>query len=71
MTYLEKNTIDKAIRQKLRNKGLYKIDMHKIYNLIVGQTNKQLQENVASDAISQAVNTVRYPIGYLMILKNI
>ena len=36
MTYLKK-TIDKAIHQKLRNKDVYKIDMQKIYDLIVGQ----------------------------------
>ena len=39
MTYLEKNNIDRAIRQTLRNKDVYKSDMHKIYNIIVGQTN--------------------------------
>ena len=37
ITYLEKNNIDKAIRQKLRKKDVYKTDMHKKYNLIVGQ----------------------------------
>ena len=45
--------------------------MHKIYNLIVGQTNKQLQEKAASDAPFQAVKTDQYLIGYLMILKSI
>ena len=40
MTYLEKNTIYKAVYQKLRNKDVYKIDMHKIYNLISGQKNE-------------------------------
>ena len=45
--------------------------MHKIYNLIVGQTNEELQEKAASDATFQAVNTDRDPIGYLMILKKI
>ena len=45
--------------------------MHKIYNLILGQTNEQLQEKAASDATLQAVKTDRDPIGYLMILKNI
>ena len=39
MTYLEKNNIDEAIWQKFRNKDVYKPDMHKRYNLIVGQTN--------------------------------
>ena len=50
MTYLEKNNTDEAIRQKLRKKYVYKSDIHKIYNLVVGQTNEQLQENSASDA---------------------
>ena len=36
MTYLKKKNIDEAIRQKLRKKDVYKLDMHKIYNLIVG-----------------------------------
>ena len=38
-TYLEKKNIDEDIRQKLSKKDVYKSDMHKIYNLIVGQTN--------------------------------
>ena len=45
--------------------------MHKIYNLIVGQTNEQLQEKTLSDATFQVVKTDRDPIGYLMILKKI
>ena len=40
MTYLEKKNINEAIRQKLRKKDVYESDMHKIYNLIVGQTNE-------------------------------
>ena len=56
MTYLKNKTIDKAIRQKLRNKDAYKIDMHKIYNLILGQTKNLLQEKAAPDATFQAVN---------------
>ena len=71
MTYLEKKNTDEAICQKLRKKNVYKSDMHKIYNLIVGQTNEQLQEKAASDATFQAVKTDRYPIGYLMILNKI
>ena len=71
MTYLKKKNIDKAIRQKLRKKDVYESDMHNIYNLIVGQTNEQLQEKAASDATFQAVKTDRDPIGYLVILKNI
>ena len=40
MTYLEKNNIDEAIRQKMRKKDFYQSDMHKIYNILVGQTNE-------------------------------
>ena len=43
ITYLEKNNIYKAIRKKLRKKDVYETDMHKIYNLIMGQTNKKSQ----------------------------
>ena len=43
MTYLDKKNIDEAILQKLRKKDVYESDMHKIYNLILGQTNEQLQ----------------------------
>ena len=71
MTYLEKNNIDEPIHQKLRKKDVYESDMQKIYNLIVGQTNEQLQEKAASDATFQAVKTDQDPIGYLMILKRI
>ena len=71
MTYLKRKNINEAIFQKLMNKDVYESDMHKIYNLIVGQTNKQLQDKAASDATFQAVNTDRDPIGYLMILKRI
>ena len=71
MTYLEKKNINEAILQKLRKKDIYESDMHKIYNLIVGQTNEQLQEKAASDATFQAVKTDRDPICYLMILKKI
>ena len=45
--------------------------MHKIYNLIVGETNEQLQEKAVSDATLQAVKTDRDPIGYLIILKRL
>ena len=45
--------------------------MHKIYNLIVGQTNEQLQEKVASDATCQAVEAGRDPIGYLNMIKKL
>ena len=43
MTYLNKNNIYEAIHQNLRKKDVYKSEMHKIYNLFVGQTNEQLQ----------------------------
>ena len=39
MTYLKKNSIEEDICQKLRNKDFYGTKMHKIYNLIVGNTN--------------------------------
>ena len=44
MNYLEKKNIDESIHQKLRKKDVYESDMHKIYNMIVGQRNEQLQE---------------------------
>ena len=44
VTYPKKNNIDEAIHQKLSKKDVYETDMHKIYNLIVDQTNRQLQE---------------------------
>ena len=71
MTYLEKKNIDEAIHQKRSKKDIYKSDMHKIYNLIVGQTNEQLQEKAASETTFQTVKTDKDPIGYLMILKSI
>ena len=45
--------------------------MHKIYNIIAGQKNKQLQKKAASDATFQVVKTDQDPIGYLMILNRI
>ena len=71
MTYLENNNIDEDICQKLRKNDRYETDMQKIYNLIMGQTNKQLQVKAASHANLQAVKSGRYPIGYLMILNKI
>ena len=50
ITYLENKNINEYIRQKLRKKDVYKSDMHKIYNIIVGKTNEQLQEKAAADA---------------------
>ena len=45
--------------------------MHKIYNIIVGQTNGRLQKKAALYATFQAVKTDRYLVGYLIILKSI
>ena len=50
INYLKNKNIDEAIRQKLRNKDVYESDMHKIYSIIVGQTNEQLKNNLESDA---------------------
>ena len=60
---LIKKNIDEAIPHKLRKKDVYETDMHKIYNLIMGQTNEQLQEEAALDTTLQVVNSGRYPIG--------
>ena len=68
MTCPEKNNTDKSILQNISKKDVYKLDMHKIYNLVIGQTNEQSQEKAALDATFKAVNTDQYPIGYLMIL---
>ena len=57
MTYLDTNNIYESIRKKLRKKDVYESDMHKIYNLIVGQTNEQSKEKADSDATFQAVMT--------------
>ena len=59
MTYLKNKNIDKAIRQKPRKKDAYETDMHKIYNLIVVQKNKQLKDKAVLDATFQAVKTGR------------
>ena len=71
MTYHGKKNIYEAICQKLRNNFFYDTNMHKIYNLIVVQTNEQPQEKAESDTTLQAFNTVQYSISYLMILNNI
>ena len=68
---MEKNDIDEAIHQNLRKKDVYESDMQKIYNLIMGQRNEQLQEKKVSDATFHAVKTYRDPTGYMMILKRI
>ena len=71
MTYLEKETFDKAICQKPRKKNVCKTDMHKIYKIIVGNKNEQIQDKAALDATLQAVKTGQDPIDYLMILKKL
>ena len=63
ITYLKKKNINEAICQTLSNNYVYESGMHKIYNIIVGKTNEQLQEKAALDATFQAVNTDRDPIG--------
>ena len=63
MTDLDKNKINEAISQKRRDKDVYESDMHKIYNLIVGQTNEQLKYKVALDATLRAFMTDQDPIG--------
>ena len=57
MTYLDKNSTNEAIFQKLSKRDIYEADMHNIYNLIIGQTNEQLGKKAASDFTVQAVNT--------------
>ena len=44
MNYLKNMNIDEAIHHKLRKKYLYETNMHKIYTLIVVDTNTQLKE---------------------------
>ena len=55
----------------MSKKDVYETDTHKIYNLIVGHTNKKLQEKVASDSTLQVIKSGRDLIGYLTIIKNI
>ena len=57
MTFLESKNINEPIRHKLRIEDVYKTDIQNIYNLIVGQNNEQLQENVASKATLQVIKT--------------
>ena len=71
MAHHKNKSIDKSFCQKLRKKDVYKTDMHKTYNLILDQKKEQLHNNEAKDATFQAVKTGWYPIGHLVILKNI
>ena len=59
---MEKNIVE-AIRQHLRKKDVYESEMHKIYNIIVGQKNEQLQDKAASEATFQSVKTNQDKIG--------
>ena len=71
MTYPKKKKIDEAIFQNTRKKDVYELDMHNIYNLVVGQINEKPQEKAVSDANFQVDKTDQDPIGYLMILKRL
>ena len=59
ITCLEKNNIDEAIRQNLRKKNVYESDIHKIYNLIIGQNNEQIQDKAALDVTFQEIKNGR------------
>ena len=57
MTYLKKNT-NEAIHQNLRKNNVYKSDMHKIYNLIVGQkTNNYKKIRIQMPTYRQSIPT--------------
>ena len=71
MDYFKKNNIYKAIHHKMRKNDMYETYMHKIYNIIVGQTNEKLQEKAEFDATFHAFKTGRDHIGYLVILKKL
>ena len=71
LNYLKKKNTDEAIHKKLRNKYVYETKIHKIYNIIVGQTSVKLQKKAALNATSQSVKAGQEPIGYLMILKKL
>ena len=43
MTYFENDNIDEYIDQNTRKKDFYELEMHNIYNLVVGQTNEKLE----------------------------
>ena len=63
MNYLKKKNNGKDTHQKLRNKYLYETNMHKIYNIIVGQTDEQIQDKTVFDDILQVIKTGQYLIG--------
>ena len=60
MNEIKKKNIHEAILQNMSKKDVYELDMNKIYNLIIGQTNEQLQEKAVSDATFQMVQTYQY-----------
>ena len=61
IAHLKKNNIYKAIHQKLRNRDVYETGTHKIYNIILSQTNDQLQYKASSDSTLQVVKSGWYP----------
>ena len=63
ITYLQNKNINEAIHQNCTNKDIYESDMNKIYNIIVGQINEQLQENLLLDSTFQAFKTDKDSIG--------
>ena len=63
MNNLKENNINKSIYQKLSNKDEYETNMHKIYNLIVGQNNEQFQDKAESDTTFWSVKKDQDPIG--------
>ena len=71
MTYPEKKNINEVINHKPRKKDIYETNMHNIYNLIVADTNKPLQDKAASDTTFQAVKIDQDPIRHLIIFRNI
>ena len=44
ITHLKKKKNYTTIHKKLRKKGVYETDIHKIYNNILGHKNKQVQK---------------------------
>ena len=57
MTYLKKKNINEAIHQKFRQEDVYELYMQKICNLIVVQTNEELQQKAELDTTFLAVKT--------------
>ena len=55
MNHIKNKNTDVAICQKRRKKDVYETYMYNIYNIIVGQTNKKIQEKSESGYTLQAV----------------